>query len=151
MSIPETLASDREAARKAHDEKKLSILQLALSALKNEQIALGRDLSTEEAQAVLRRQVKQLQDALADFRSGGRDDLAAAAEGEIAILETYLPEPLSDEELEAIARRVIAAAGASSPGDVGRVMGSVIKEVKGQADGGRVRAIVSRLLAGGQA
>lgn len=144
MTILSDITRDREQARKTHDEKRLSTLQLALSALKNEQISLGHELSKEEGEQVLARQVKQLRESIIDFQAGGRQDLVDAAQAEITCLQAYLPEPLSDDELRVIVKDVIAAVGGGA--DVGKIMGAVMKEVKGRADGARVRAVVSATL-----
>lgn len=143
MSLLELLTTDQQTARKAHDAATLSILQIVLSALKNEKITLGRELSDAEVEAVLHRQVKQLRDAHSDFSKAGRSDLVAQAEQEIAVLEKYLPQPLSDVELEEIVKTVLASA---PPGTAsGQLIGQIMSQVKGRADGGRVRDIVKRL------
>lgn len=146
MSLFEQLQSDQIVARKGRDSARLSILQVVLSAIKNEKISRGRELTDNEAQAVIASQIKQLRDALGDFASGGRQDLIDKTQGEIVALESYLPVQLSDDELKIIAQKVITEINAKISADIGKVMGRVMSEVKGKADGNRVRKVVSQLL-----
>jgi uncharacterized protein YqeY len=98
---------------------------------------------------VLGRQVKQRRESIEIYRGAGRDDRAADEEGEVAILSEFLPEQLDPAELERMARSAIAETGASSPADMGRVMGKLVPEVKGRADGRALSELVRRLLAEG--
>ena len=120
---------------------------MAMAAAQNQRIARGRDLTDEEVVDVLTKQVKQRRESIAMFREAGRDDRAAAEEAEAAILAEFLPEQLSEDEIVALARAAIAEAGASSPSDMGRVMGTLSPRTKGRADGRVVSDIVRRLLA----
>ncbi len=135
------------AARKSQDADTLSILQVALAALKNEKIRKGGALEDSETEAVLARLVKQLQDALQDFEKAGRADLSGKAEKEISILKAYLPEQLSDEALREIACSVLDRGSFKGSGDLGKAMGAVMLEVKGRSDGVRVKKMLSELLA----
>lgn len=117
------------------------------SALKNKQIDLGRELTDEDVLAVIKTMVKQGKDALADFQSAGRDDLIAKQKEEIEYLETFLPEQMSDEVLEGLVISAIRELEASEPSDMGKVMGLVMKNAQGRADGNRVREIVQKHLA----
>ncbi|OGH83427.1 MAG: glutamyl-tRNA amidotransferase [Candidatus Magasanikbacteria bacterium RIFOXYC2_FULL_40_16] len=145
MTLRSEIQEKQYDAMKKGDAERLSIMRLLNSAIKNEEIELRRDLNDEEAQAVVGRQVKQLKDALKDFEAGGRKDLMDKTQKEIEILEEYLPEQMSDEKLEEIVGKIIEQMSAG-PQDVGKVMGAVMKEVKGQADGNKVREIVSKKL-----
>ena len=144
MTILERIEADFKEAMKTKDELALSVLRLVRTSLKNKQIDAQHELSEEEALGVVRTMVKQYRDALADFTSAGRQDLAEKQEQEIALLEQYLPAAMPEAELQAICERVIRDMNAT-PKDMGKVMGAVMKEVQGRADGNAVRAIVQRL------
>jgi len=122
------------------------MLRILLSAIKNEEIETKEPLSDEATLQVIARQKKQLQDALMDFERGGRADLVEKTQKEIAILDQYLPAQMPDEELDAMVASVIQETGARTPADMGRVMGAVMKQVGGKADGTRVREKVAAAL-----
>jgi uncharacterized protein YqeY len=145
MALMEKINEDLKEAMKAKDEQRLSTLRMARSALKNKEIDVRQPLTDDEAVAVIRTMVKQYRDALADFTASGRQDLADRQTAEIAILEAYLPAAMPEAELEAVCAKVIKDMGATQK-DMGKVMGAVMKEVDGRADGGAVRTIVQRLL-----
>lgn len=147
MPLIEQLDQDFKTAMREKNETVLSTLRMARSALKNKQIELQAELSDDAAAAVLRTMVKQYRDALNDFTAAGREDLAEKQKQEIEILERYLPPSISEADLEAICRRVISEQKAELK-DLGRVMGLVMKEVVGRADGNSVRSIVQKLLEG---
>lgn len=139
--------SAREEARKMHDAARLGILQVMLAAIKNEAIQkMKPELTDEEVQAVVTRQVKQLQDARADFLRAGRNDLLEKTDSEIALLTKFLPEQMSDVELESAVAQIVKEAAGSGPADIGRVMGVAMAKLKGKADGGRVRELVTKLV-----
>jgi hypothetical protein len=144
MTLIERIDADLKEAMKAKDELTLSTLRLVRTSLKNKQIEIMRDLTEEDVLAVMRTMVKQYKDAFADFTANGRKDLADRQAGEIAIIERYLPAAMPEAELEVICRRIIADSGATAK-DLGKVMGLVMKEVQGRADGNAVKAIVQRL------
>ena len=141
-------AAMRDSMR-ARDDQRTQTLRMAMAAAHNQRIARGRDLTDEEVIDVLTKQVKQRRESIGMYRDAGREDRAAAEEAEAAILTEFLPAQLSDDEISALARTAIAEAGASSPADMGRVMGRLSPQTKGRADGRRVSEIVSRLLAEG--
>lgn len=145
MTLLERIDHDLKEAMKAKNETALSTLRLVRSALKNKQIDAQKELSEADVTAVIKTMVKQYRDALADFSASGRQDLADRQAAEIALLETYLPAGMSEAELEAICTRVISEQNATSK-DLGRIMGLIMKEVNGGADGNTVRAIVQRLM-----
>lgn len=134
---------DREAGR-----LRLSVLRLAISTIRNIEIDQRRTLSDEEITAILQREVRQRQDTLAEIEGRGRDATEAQLHQEIAVLRAYLPQELSDGELERAVRAAIAEAGATSPGDMGKVMPLLMPRVRGRADGGRVASLVRGLLGG---
>lgn len=146
MSLRNEIQEKIHAAMKAGDAKNLAVMRLLKSAIKNEEIELQKELSDEEVQSVVARQVKQLVDAIKDFESGERSDLVAQAKEEIELMSVYLPEQMSDSELSIIVNKAIESTGAKTPGDVGRVMGLVMKQAKGKADGTKVREMVSKKL-----
>jgi hypothetical protein len=146
MSLQDDLATAMRAAMKAGDAPRVSTLRMAMAAAHNRQIELGHALTDAEAVEVLDRQVKQRRESVELFRSGGRPELADKEEAEIAVLREFLPEPLSADELERMARDAVAATGASGPADMGKVMGVLVPQTKGRADGKAVSDLVRRLL-----
>lgn len=134
-------------AMRARDERRTQTLRMAMAAVHNERIARGQELSDAEVVDVLTRQVKQRRESIAMYRDAGRDDRAEAEEAEAAILAEFLPEQLSEAEVTELARAAIADVGASSPSDMGRVMGRLVPQTRGRADGRMVSDVVRRLLA----
>jgi uncharacterized protein YqeY len=151
-AAPVTLHARLEAAMRdamrARDERRTTTLRMALAAAHNQRIARGRELTDDEVTEVVGREVKQRRESVEVYRNAGRDDRAEAEEAEIAILAVFLPEQLTDAEIEAVARAAIDETGAAGPADAGKVMGRVAPQTKGRADGRRVSEIVRRLLAG---
>ncbi|HET8776550.1 MAG TPA: GatB/YqeY domain-containing protein [Candidatus Limnocylindria bacterium] len=147
LTLHQRLESAMRDSMRARDEQRTQTLRMAMAAAQNQRIARGRDLTDEEVVDVLTKQVKQRRESIAMFREAGRDDRAAAEEAEAAILAEFLPEQLSEAEIAALARAAIAETGASSPADMGRVMGTLSPRTKGRADGRVVSDIVRRLLA----
>ncbi len=130
------------------DPAQVSAFQQAVdAALAAEQVEQNSVLSEGEALGVVQKLVKQRQDSIAEAQRAGRQDVAAAEEAELAILEAYLPRQMSREEIEAAARAVIARVGASGPRDMGKVMGPLMAELQGRADGKLVSEVVRSLLA----
>lgn len=150
MSLKERLEEDMKAALKAREEGRLrlSVIRLARAAIKNAEIARGRPLEDAEVAEVLRKELKDRQEALAGFERAGRPERVEELRREMAILEEYLPAQLSPAAVEELARATIARLGASGPRDMGRVMAALMPEVKGRADGALVSATVRRLLGG---
>jgi uncharacterized protein YqeY len=146
MSLQTDLQTAMRAALKAGDARRVSTLRMAMAAAHNRQIELGHPLTDAETVEILDRQVKQRRESIELFRGGGRPELAEAEEAEIAILREFLPEPLSTAELERLARDAVASSGASGPADMGKVMGILVPQTKGRADGKEVSDLVRRLL-----
>jgi uncharacterized protein YqeY len=140
------IESDLKSALKGGEKRRVATLRLLLAAMQNEKIHAGRELTDEEAQAVIRRAVKQRRESIDQFRRGGRDDLARGETEELAILEAYLPKGLSDEEVEAEIRRIIAEKGFSSARDAGLVMKELMAAHRGRVEGKRAQDIARRLL-----
>lgn len=149
MSLQTDIESAMRAGMKAGDAQRVSTLRMVMAAAHNRQIELGHELTDAEVVEVLDRQVKQRRESVELYRGGGRDDLADAEEAEITILREFLPEPLTDAEVEQLVREAVAATGASSPADMGKVMGALVPQTKGRADGKLVSDLVRRLLSEG--
>ena len=147
MSRIDTIEDELKDAMRARDAERRDALRLILNALKGSAKELQRPLSEDEELQVLRRERKRRVEAAEAFRSGGREEQAQAEERELAILEEFLPEPLSEDEIEDIVDDAIAEVGATSIGDLGRVMADVMPQVAGRADGSAVSQIVREKLA----
>jgi uncharacterized protein len=147
MTLSQRLEAAMRDSMRARDEMRTQTLRMAISAAHNQRIAKGRDLSDDEVVDVLTRQVKQRRESIAMYRDAGREDRAALEESEAAILAEFLPEQLSEAEVETLAREAIADTGAAAPSDLGRVMGALSARTKGRADGRMVSDVVRRLLA----
>ena len=148
MSIKDQLTADMKQAMKDREAGKLrlSVIRMVRANIKNVEINDKKELTDDEVLAVLMKEVKMRQDSVEEFQKAGRDELVAQAKEEIAILKKYLPEALSDDELKAIVAEVIAAVGATSPKDMGKVMPAVMAKTKGRADGKRINVMVRELL-----
>jgi uncharacterized protein len=146
LTLIQRIESAMRDAMRARDEQRTLTLRSAMAAAHNQRIAKGRDLTDDEVIDVLGRQVKQRRESIAMFRDAGREDRAADEEAEAAILAEFLPAQLSEAEITELVRAAIAETGASSPADLGRVMGAVAPRTKGRADGTLVSGIVRRLL-----
>ncbi|OJG71667.1 glutamyl-tRNA(Gln) amidotransferase subunit E [Enterococcus phoeniculicola] len=146
VSLLSTLNEDMKTAMKAKDKETLQVVRMLKAAIQNEQIKIGRDLNGEEELTVLSREMKQRRDSLSEFEKAERDDLAEKVKSEIIIVEKYMPEQLSEEEIRQIVAGAIAKTGATSPKEFGKVMGAVMPQVKGKADGNQVNAVVKELL-----
>lgn len=147
MSIVERLEADMKEALKARDQVRLRTIRMLRSALKNAEIERRGPLGEDEVLQVLARELKLREESLAEFRRAGRAEQAAELEEEIRVVRSYMPEPLSEDEVRAMAREVIAAVGAAGPQDMGKVMGALMPRVRGRADGGVVSRIVREELA----
>jgi uncharacterized protein len=148
MSLNAQIESAMHDAMRARDQQRTQTLRMAMAAVQNARIARGRELTDEEVVEVVGKQVKQRRESIAIYRDAGREDRAGAEEAEVAILAEFLPEQLPEAEIEELARRAIDESGASSPGDMGRVMGRLAPQTRGRADGRLVSEVVRRLLAG---
>jgi uncharacterized protein YqeY len=144
--LTERIRTDLTNAMKAQEKERLSTIRMLQSAIKNEQINIGHELSDEEAMSVIRKAVKQRQDSVEQYTNGNRPELAAKEQSEIDTLKAYLPPELSDEELESGLREIVASTGAQSKKDMGKVMKEATTRFKGRADGKKIQELVSRLL-----
>lgn len=144
MSLRNTIQEAQKIAMKEGKKDSLSTLRMLWSALRNAEIDKGSEMVDEEIQQLITRQVKQLKDACSDFEKGGRSDLIEQSKKEVAFLSQYLPEQFSDDELLTLVQSVIAKNTGEK--NTGVIMGAVMKEVNGKADGKRVREIVMKIL-----
>ena len=147
MSLIERIESDLKAARLAREDDRRDALSLLLNSLRQAQKELQRPLSEEEELQVLQRERKRRVEAADAFRAGGREDRAELEEQELVVLAEFMPEQLSEEEIEEIIDDVITEVGATSIRDLGRVMAGVMHQVSGRADGSTVNQLVKEKLA----
>lgn len=137
------LREDLKQAQLARDEVKVSTLRLLLSELTYAKVAKGTDiLSDEDIISAIQKEAKKRKESIESFKKGGREDLASKEEAELKILQTYLPEQISDEELTSLVQESINDIGASSMADMGKVIGAVMAKVGQKAEGSRVSAVV---------
>ena len=149
MSLSKQIVSDLTASMKAQDASRTSTLRMVKAAMMNRQIEKGAELDDEEMGKLLRSLVKQRRDSVEQYEKGGRQDLADKEKSEIQVIESYLPQAASPEEIEAAVAAAIAESGASSMKDMGKVMKSVQAALAGKnADGRMVSEIVKSKLAG---
>ena len=144
--LTEQVRADLTESMKARTAERTSTLRMLQSALKNEQINAGHELSDEEAMSIIRKAIKQRLDSIEQFTNGNRPELAAKEKAEMEILKTYMPPELSDAELESGLREIVVSTGAQSKKDMGKVMKEATARYKGRAEGKKIQEIVSRLL-----
>jgi len=147
MSLIVRLESELKEAMVARDGERRDTLRLILASLRSAEKELQRPLHDDEELQVLQRERKRRTEAAEAFRAGGREEQADTEERELAVLEEFMPEPLSEDELEEIIDDVIAEVGATSMRDIGRVMADVMPQVAGRADGSAVSQLVREKLA----
>jgi uncharacterized protein YqeY len=147
MSLIGRIEEELADAMRERDGERRDALRLILASLRSAEKELQRPLHDEEELQVLQRERKRRVEAAEAFRTGGRDEQADSEERELAVLEEFMPEPLSEEELETIIDDAIAECGATSLRDLGRVMADVMPQIAGRADGGHVSQLVREKLA----
>ena len=145
MNLSERLTEDMKAAMKAGPAGKVR-LETMRAAIKNAEIEKHAPLSDDEILGIIQKQVKQLKESMADFERSSRKDLIERAQAEIDVLSDYLPKQLTADEVRDLARKVIAEVGAQSVKDMGKVMGPLMAQTRGRADGKMVQQIVRELL-----
>ena len=150
MTMQQQIKDQIKEAMKAKDSIRLSVVRGLVAGFTNELVSLKRtpqdELSDDEVLNVIRRAVKQRKDSILQFTNGGREDLANSEKAELVVLETYLPASMPREEILAIAKKKMAEMGISDKSKVGTLMGVLMKELKGEADGDVVKSIVDELL-----
>ena len=146
MSVADQIQQDTKAAMKQRDRTRVGALRMLGAALKNAEIEAGRPLTEQEEQTILRRQLKQRDESAEAFRKAGREEKAASESAEGEIVRAYLPEPLSQEELERLIDRVVNETGANGMKDMGTVMNRAMELSEGRAEGRTLSALArSRL------
>ncbi len=146
MPLKGQIHDDMKTAMKAGDKDRLKAVRLILAAINQIEIDQRTELDDAAVLGVLNKMVKQRRDSIAQFRQGGRDDLAETEQDEIIVIENYLPEQMSDEELDALVGKAISETGAESIRDMGKVMGAIKAQAKGRADMAAVGAKVKTIL-----
>jgi uncharacterized protein YqeY len=157
LTLKQRLDADLRDAMRAGDETRKGTLRLLVTAVRNAEIPPEKsggadgpqrlDLTDDAVMQIIQRQVKQRQDSIEAYNKANRTDLSAIEEAELAILRAYLPAQMSRDEVEATARAVIERVGARGPADKGKVMGPLMGELRGKADGSMINAVVTELLA----
>jgi uncharacterized protein len=148
MSLKDRITEDMKSALRARETARLSALRLLLAALKQREVDERKTLSDTEVVAVIEKMLKQRRDSIEQYEAARRQDLADAERFEVSVLQTYMPQPLTDAELQAAIGQALAESGAKGPQDMGKVM-SVLKPVlAGRADMGKVSALVKAKLTG---
>ena len=146
MSLKEQINKDVKEAMKAKDTKKRDALRLLTSVMKQIEVDERKELSDEDIIKIIQTQIKRRNDSATQYKDAGRDELMQQELDEIAYYEVYLPKQLTDEELENELKAIVEKVGATSPKDMGKVMGMASKELAGRADGKRISTCVKSLL-----
>ncbi len=146
VSLKEKLNNDLKQAMRGGDTVRKSVLRLVLAAIKNAEIARQAALEDSDILGTIAKEARQRHESIEAFRQGNRPDLVAQEEAELAILQEYLPQQMTRDEIIAEARRVIEETGAQGPGDKGKVMPKLITQLKGKADGREINTVVAELL-----
>ena len=146
VKLKNRIQNDMKDAMRARDKQKLEVIRFLLAAIKQREIDERIVLDDAQVIAVIEKQIKQLKDALTQYKAAGRDDLAQKEAFALEILQMYMPEQLSDQKLEDIIKKIIAETGATSIRDMGKVMGALKAKIQGRADMGKVSGKVKELL-----
>ena len=144
--LKQKLMDDLKGAMKGGDKLRRSVIRLVMSAIKNAEIARQADLEDGDILGIMAKEVRKRQESIEAFKQGNRQDLVIQEEAEMAILEKYLPQQMTRDEIIVEARRIIEQVGAQGPGDKGKVMSQIIAQLKGRADGREINAVVTELL-----
>ena len=144
--LREKIADDMRDAMKARETVRVAALRMLMTSVKNTEVEKRRELSDDEVLDVITKEAKRRRESIEAFEKGGRTDLVEKESAELAVLEAYLPERLSDEELAALVDAAIAETGATSPRQMGDVMKALMPKLRGRADGGQVSALVKSKL-----
>ncbi|MBY7833651.1 GatB/YqeY domain-containing protein [Vibrio fluvialis] len=147
MALIDTLKDEQKLAMKAKDKARLGTIRLALSAIKQREVDEQITLSDDDILAVLTKMVKQRRDSVTQFEAANRQDLADAEEAEITVLEEFMPQPLSEEEVVALIESAIAESEPAGMQDMGKVMALLKPQIQGRADMGKVSGLVRAKLA----
>ena len=145
-NLKEKLNNDLRQAMRGGDKVRVSVIRLVLASIKNAEIAKQATLTDSDILGVIAKEARQREESIEAFRKGNRQDLVAQEEAEMAILQQYLPQQMTRDEIIAEARQIIKELGAQGPGDKGKVMPKLIAKLKGRADGREINAVVTELL-----
>ena len=159
MSLKDQLSADLRDAMRAGDETRKSTLRMLITSIRNAEIPPERggsepaqsgriELDDEAVLDVVRKEIKQRRDSIEMYARAERKDLVSAEEAEVAVLQAYLPQQMSRDEIEGVAKEIIARTGASGPADKGKVMPAIMQELRGNAEGREINAVVTELLGG---
>ncbi|MDW6001822.1 GatB/YqeY domain-containing protein [Vibrio mangrovi] len=146
MALIDRLKEEQKLAMKAKDKARLGTIRLALSEIKQREVDERITLNDDDIVAVLTKMVKQRRDSVAQYESAGRQDLADAESGEITVLEEFMPQPLTDDEVQQLIDDAVTASGAQSMQDMGKVMAILRPQIQGRADMGKVSGLVKSKL-----
>lgn len=146
MNLKDQIKSDVKDAMRAKEVRKRDTLRNIQASIKQIEVDERRDVTDADVESILMKYLKQREDAKVQFADAGRNDLVEKEDEEIAIIKTYLPEPMDDTELEAVLKEVITSVGAESMKDMGKVMGGAKSAIGSRADGGRINIMVKKLL-----
>ncbi|MFC2067123.1 GatB/YqeY domain-containing protein [Chloroflexota bacterium] len=145
-SIKQKLTDDLKQAMKSGDKERRSVIRLVMAAITNAEIARRAALDDSDVLGIIAKEIRQRQESIEAFKQGNRQDLVTQEETELVILQEYLPEQITREEIVEAARGIIEEVGAQGPGDKGKVMPKLIAQLKGKADGREINAVVTELL-----
>ena len=145
-SLKDKITDDIKTAMRGGDKLRLSVLRLVLAAVKNAEITKQTTLEDTDILGVIAKEARQRHESIEAFKQGNRPDLVAQEEGELGVLQEYLPQQISRDEIVEVARKIIGEVGAEGPRDKGKVMPRLIAELKGKADGREINAVVTELL-----
>ena len=148
MSLKTRIQDDMKAAMRARESERLSAVRFLLAAIKQKEVDSRTELDDAATTAVIKKQIKQRRDSIQQYEQAGREDLAAKERFELTVLEAYMPPALSDAQIDDAIAQAIADSGATSPADMGKVMGPLKAALAGRADMAAVSARVKRALAG---
>ena len=145
-SLKQKLTADLRQAMRSGDKTRRSAIRLLMAAISNAEIAQQTTLEDADILGIIAKEVRQRRESIEAFKQGNRQDLVTQEEAELAVLQEYLPQQMTHEEIVAAARRIIEEVGAGGPADKGKVMPKLIAQLKGRADGREINAVVSELL-----
>ena len=148
MDLKSRIADDMKSAMRAKDSARLESVRLIRAAIQRKEVDDQVTLDDQGVMAVVQKMIKQSRDAIGQFEKGGRDDLASKEKSQVAILEQYLPEPLSEQEVDALIAQALTETGASEMRDMGKVMGWLKPKIDGRADMGSLSGKIKQRLAG---
>jgi uncharacterized protein len=148
MSLKARITDDMKTAMRAKETARLGTIRLLLAAIKQKEVDDRAELDDAAVSSIVEKLIKQRKDSISQFQAAGRDDLVAAEQAELGVLQAYLPEQLSAAEVEAAVSAAIAESGATSARDMGKVMGLLKSRLAGRADMGQVSALIKTRLAG---